>query len=67
MGQKNSKKLDLFVTKDTTHCSLSENEVKKYEGRPREYTAVDVSVECYEVQKSELILFLVLFVLLVLY
>jgi len=45
MGQKSSKKPDLYVTEDVTHCSLPENEVTEFVGRAREYTAVNVSVE----------------------
>lgn len=45
MGQKGSKKSDLYVTEDTTLSNLPENQVKQYSGRAREYTAVDVSVD----------------------
>nr|CAB3247247.1 fibrous sheath CABYR-binding protein [Phallusia mammillata] len=45
MGQKSSKKTDLYVTDDVTHCKLSDGDVTKYVGRAREYTAVDVIVE----------------------
>ena len=45
MGQKSSKKPDIYVTDDVTHCNLPENEVTEFVGRAREYTAVNVSVE----------------------
>jgi len=45
MGQKSSKKQDLYVTEDVTHCNLPDEDVWKYSGRAREYTAADVIVE----------------------
>ena len=44
MGQKGSKKPDLYVTDNETNCNLPDEEVKKFVGRAREYTAVDVIV-----------------------
>ena len=45
MGQKSSKKTDLYVTDDVTHCGLPEDELNEFVGRAREYTTVNVSIE----------------------
>ena len=45
MGQKSSKKTDLFITDDVTLCELPDEDVSKFVGRAREYTAVDVHVD----------------------
>ncbi|XP_078481210.1 uncharacterized protein LOC100181721 isoform X2 [Ciona intestinalis] len=45
MGQKSSKKVDLYVTDDVTRCHLPDNDVTRYVGRAREYTAVDVIIK----------------------
>nr|XP_026689786.1 fibrous sheath CABYR-binding protein isoform X2 [Ciona intestinalis] len=45
MGQKSSKKVDLYVTDDVTRCHLPDDDVTRYVGRAREYTAVDVIIK----------------------
>ncbi|CAK8672021.1 unnamed protein product [Clavelina lepadiformis] len=53
MGQKSSKKTDLFITDDVTLCELPDEDVSKFVGRAREYTAVDVHVDAQDSKEDE--------------